>query len=705
MASEQARQLVEEGKALLKTDLRGGLAKLRQALTIDPDYPELEDEIFLREDAVEKLDDLLNYVVVLLKDRKEYQAYQMLKELPDNYIIEDRKQLLGDLAVRINRTEGLIKQINSLPQPGGEQALALYEEAASLVPDYPGLQDQLADARNSVNRYKVYLDSLNESIGLTNFAKADELLRAFREGYPDDLNIGIFETSLINKKKELGFKRSLKKSLLTAGILAGLALFLGGAYFGYETLVINRADRDWQRVSRLLEEKRYTEVEIICRKIVAELGKVRVFSRERKSELLDKTDQLLRSESVQQGIAGLVMAEGADLPADDPAKVKNVKGLMAEAASLSAAGNYHQAIAKYQEALPLAGDLDADLAARFTGEIAAAIRIDRQATVKVLVNEALELNRGDNSEGALSRINEAEGLIAAEEPPDPDLTEMIGQARQQIIQAKFQAVVAEGDRHLGAGRANEALLAYDRALGYARDNELTADNTGTLSRIGQTAKVVRVKDWLRKGDDSFRQSRWRGAIAHYTTALKLYRELELKQELPVYNRALANLAAARRAAALEDLRQGELEAGNLYAAGEWAKAKAAYERLPSLVDQSGYPQDPEFSRVRIAAQIRLGEVDERLLIVAKKDYLVERHRAILRKVFKLDGKAALLDPQVVFLTEDENGMKYSIAARSYERMGGEGKYTNYEVIYAFNRKNGEWVLLSQDMSSKVSRAR
>jgi len=705
MAHEQARRLVDEGKALMEKDLRGGLAKLRQALEIDPDYPELADEIFLREDAVEKLDNLLDYVVMLLKEHKEYQAFQMIKELPDSYIIKDRVQMLQGLDARIKRTEGLLQQIKSLPKSGGDQAMQLYEEAASLVPDYPGLQEELQAARKVYSRYKVYVDSISQSIDALDFTKADELLRSFREDYPDDFNVGKFTVALRNKKKELRIKRNLKKTIAAAGLLVGLILILAFGYIGYETLAIHRADSNWEQVSRMLKEKKFSEAQAGSREIVAELGKVRLFSQQRKADLLAKVNQVLSSETVKQGAAGRVMAEGVYIPVDDLAKVKKVKGLMAEAASLSAGGNRQQAIARYEEALPLAGTLKAGLAERFGGEIKAAITTDQKEIARTLVKEAQDLGRIKDFEGARIRIEQASGLIDKYELRDSDLSKLINDAFRQIKQANFQALVAIGDQQLGAGRDNEALATFDRALGFVKVNKLEAGNGETLSRIRVTMKKTRFKGLLAKGDDSFGHSRWRQAIADYNKALELYRESKMKQDRPAYDRALANLAKARREASLGDLRQGEIEAGKYFTSGEWAKAKTAYGKLLGLAVQSGYPKDPDFIKLRSAVEIRLGEVDERLLIEEKKDYLIEHHRAILRKVFSLGGEVAFLDPAVIYLTEDESGMKFSITARSYERKGSESKYTIYEVIYAFNRQSGDWVLLNHNMSSQVSGGR
>ena len=70
-SSARAKLIIEEAEALTATDLRAALSKLREAILVDPNYPELEDEIFLREDAIAKLDGVLEYIVVLLREGKE----------------------------------------------------------------------------------------------------------------------------------------------------------------------------------------------------------------------------------------------------------------------------------------------------------------------------------------------------------------------------------------------------------------------------------------------------------------------------------------------------------------------------------------------------------------------------------------------------------------------------------------------------------
>jgi tetratricopeptide (TPR) repeat protein len=528
------------------------------------------------------------------------------------------------------------------------------------------------------------------------------LFRAFRGVYPDDISIGKIEVALRNRKTAAHAKRRLRKSMMTVGALVALVLLLAGGYLGYEAAAVRRAGSEWQRVSRLLEEKKFAEAQAGCRKVVAELSKVRLLSRARKVELLALVDGVRNSEMVRQGAAGRVAVDGVYVPGGDLAKVNGVKELQREAASLEEAGRPGEALVKYEQARQLAGELEPELAGRFAGEIEAAMLAASGRQVELLLGQARQLMQARDFAGARGRANEAANLSKQYGLRDSGLAAQIAAIYQSIDRARFDTLVAAGDKYLTAGGYEEALAAYDQALALIRGQKPAADHAEVLERIRVSMAEARVNIQAAKGDRSFQSRSWREAINAYTTAIKLHQEGSLRKELPAYVRAVQNLDQARRQAALAELQLAEREARQYFAAGNWRKAKAAYTRVRSLAGQGGYLADREFAGIRDAAEASLAEVNERLLIGAKRDYLLERHRAILRKVFSLGGEVSFLDPEVVFLLEDEIGMKFSITARTYEKQKDRGKYTFYEAIYAFNRKSGEWSLLDQSTSSRES---
>ena len=703
LAREQAKRLVEEGKALLANDLRGGLAKLHQAQAIAPDYPDLEDEIFLREDALEKLDSLLDYTVVLLKDKKDYQARQMLKDLPDNYIIKDRTQLLGDLTGKISRAESLIEDSRKLPKSAGSPALKILEEALGMVPDYPGLHDEVSSVRASLGRHQAYLDSIEESIRAENFAKAVELLKVFREVYPDDANIRKFEVAISNRKKSVRVKQNLLKNLRLGSKVAAVLVVLGLGYYAYEAWMLSAASRDWDHLTRLLDEKKFAEVQTGGGEIIVKLAKVRFFGGDLKGEILAKVNQVMQSETVKQGAIGNAMVEGGFVPVGDVDKVNKTVKLLAEAANLAAVDNFTQAIAKFEEARSMSANLGGDFGVKYGDEIKSGMRSAQEGAVRLVIEESRKLKSSGSFDAAVAKLNEASELAARYGLP-PEVTALAADGAYQEIEAgRYRDMVVVGDKQLASGRFDEAIASYERALAFALAKKI--GGAAQQGKVRESIALAKVSILAGNGDDFAKRSRWNDAMASYNAALKLADESGLKKDLPIYRQTGDSLTKARRVAALEELRSGEREAQKYYEASDWAKARKSYEREISLVDKGAYAADPDFAALRKSAGARLVEVDEKIYLAGKKDYLLERHRSYLKQAFGLGGEVALLDPAVVLLGAEGDTLKYSLSARSFEGKGGAGVYTVYEVTYAYNRKSDNWSLLDKKTGSKASGGR
>ena len=142
---DRAVKIVKEATTLSETDLRGALAKMREA------------EIFIREDAITKLDGVLEFIVVLLRDGKDYQACEMLQGLPDNYIIQDKSGLVGGLVDKIAKVQALVEQARGLFKTDCVGALPILEKAFKLVADYPGLSEDIAALEVAVTQYNSFI--------------------------------------------------------------------------------------------------------------------------------------------------------------------------------------------------------------------------------------------------------------------------------------------------------------------------------------------------------------------------------------------------------------------------------------------------------------------------------------------------------------------------------------------------------------------
>ncbi|MFN2365925.1 MAG: hypothetical protein ABR523_05615, partial [Desulfurivibrionaceae bacterium] len=303
---ERAVRIVEEAEALNETDLRGALVKMREALALEPDYPDLEDEIFIREDAIAKLDGVLEYIVVLLREGKDYQACEMLEGLPDNYIIQDKSGLVSGLVEKIEKAESLIGRAREQARKDPLQALPIFEEAFKLVSDYPGLLDELNALKRDTSQYDSSVEAIEEALRNRKVKQATELFDSFRQTFPDDEKVGRFKADIVNLSKSLAKKKARKVNFFRIAVAVGSVVAVTGAYVAFEISMMKKAGRKALELDRLLAAGKFAEGRSLGLEIKQDLGKVRVFSIGGKELLLTKVDDILQSESLVMGAEGKV---------------------------------------------------------------------------------------------------------------------------------------------------------------------------------------------------------------------------------------------------------------------------------------------------------------------------------------------------------------------------------------------------------------
>ena len=137
-------------------------------------------------------------------------------------------------------------------------------------------------------------------------------------------------------------------------------------------------------------------------------------------------------------------------------------------------------------------------------------------------------------------------------------------------------------------------------------------------------------------------------------------------------------------------------------ASRWEEAKSVLNKAIVRAEKSGYARDKEVAASLDKLRAGLTEADERDYIKLKKEYLQERYSSILRRAFGLGSGAAFLNPEIIMLSNTPKVLKFSITAMSYVKKGSQGKYSRYEVTYAYDRMRRTWGLLGKTSDSKVS---
>lgn len=702
---EKAVAIVTEAEALSETDLRAALGKMREALAIEPDYPNLEDEIFIREDAVAKLDGVLEFIVVLLREDKAYQACEMLQELPDNYIIQDKSGLVGGLVEKITNVQNMVEQARDIINTDRLQALSILENAFKIVPDFPSLADDVTNIKQDLSRYDAFITSIEKALGAKDVGTATDFLVNFKELYPDDEKIRRFKVDIINLSKTLKKNKDKKIDVLkiTAVVLALFAIV--GGYFAYEMFVIEKAARKWGEVERLLVANKFSETQAACLDINGNLDKIHLFFLNRKNELQGKVDSVLKSEVVVRGVEGKVLFDGDYIPKDQLGNSQELKKMIEEAQALAATGKYREAINKFEEVLTVADSKN--LATANTEKIAEVIAdvklsIERYR-ISLIGNMAAKsgalISTGANY-AALSEIDKAIAMIEkySIERSQPVVGKIFA-IRETINLEKYKKLIGLADKLFIDHRYDEAVNAYAVARDFARQQGVDRDVLG--QKISEMTNKSMILAAFENGDGFMAASRWQEATLAYGKGLTLAQESEL-HNLPSIKLAQGNLQKAKKMMEVANLGSQNSLANQYLQSNVLIKAKNVFVAALKVAEKSVWREESEI--VAIVAELRAGlaDVEEKIFIGDKKKFLRDRYANIIKKDFKLGGATNLLEPEVVLLTATDQLLKFKISAISYVRKGGSGKYSRYEVIYEFDRKKKAWVLVDKASSSKVT---
>ena len=697
---EQAKQLVKEAEELTAKDLRAALAKYREAIVIDPDYPELEDEIFLREDAIEKLDGVLEFVVKLLREGKEYQACQMLKDLPDNYIIEEKSGLVKNLSENIAKVDSLIQAARGLASSERNKALGLLDQATKLLPDYPGLQDLIEAVNNVSKKMESFIALIVEALKAEDIAQARKVLGELKAVYPNDANITKCEVAIRNKEREIDQKRYVRVGFIKklVGVLVVLAVI--AAYGAYEIKMVGEAGKEWKQVSRLLAEKQFADTQSGCQEIVVKLDKVRLLFQGKKQELLSQIDGVLNSEIVIKGAQGQVVFEGDYIPEKYLANAKKISNISQKADGLAKDGNFKDAINIYEEALVEAAKVEKNLAAKISEGIGLSIRHCYESIINDLLSSANVLSQRDSFQVAMLKIEEAEreaknGEFKGKEPVVVEISRL----RKMIIKDKLRYLKLSSDKIYVSGNYSLAIQAYKQALDYAR--EVNLDDKKLILQIEEMVVKSKVNGLLAAADEYYNSKKWPEAVRLYTTGINLAREKKV-DSLASVKIAIQNLPSAEKKGVVAILVKINSQGRNHLKSNAWVKARKVFSNGVSYAKKSSFSGDKEVVAVLETLKKGLAEADERIFINDRKDYLKTRYASILRRAFGLSRQTAMLNSEIVMLTGDKKTLKFSVAAMSYSKKGAQGKYSKYEITYALDRSKGTWNVLSKSSDSRVS---
>src|SRR5690554_6950974 len=303
--------------------------------------------------------------------------------------------------------------------------------------------------------------------------------------------------------------------------------------------------------------------------------------------------------------------------------------LVAEGNAQVDAKNYETAISKYNEALGLIDDAEVKALRENAQQLldAQLANAEQQAAFDVLVAEGNAQVDAKNYETAISKYNEALGLIddaevkALRENAQQLLNAQLANAEQQ---ATFDALVAEGNAQVDAKNYETAISKYNEALGLIDDAEVKAlrENAQQLlnAQLANAEQQSQIEQLMASASEKMSNKDYAGAISDYSSVLALdvqhaeaiegkgqaERLLEEQQENQAQQSQFSELVA---------------QADEAFQNENWEDAKTKYIAAKSIISDNQHVNDriTEIQSIQetLANKERLNEDIEVLLTQAE----------------------------------------------------------------------------------------
>lgn len=446
-----------------------------------------------------------------------------------------------------------------------EQAVAKYGEALAVKADQ-GVQQKMAALQNQINLLKGqaqkdadYQAAISDAQGKENAGDLQSAIAAYQKAQ----SIKPSETLPAQKITELQNKLSTQQQ--QAGIDAqfnqaikdGDALFANGAYSEakakYQLAGSLKSDpivpQKIAMVDQKMKDESTAQVEANYQKIIKKANEYR-----------DAKDW---ENAIKYYERALTFKPEDQVPQDEIAKIKAI-----QQQELAAQANQADVEKRYNDAMTLGNQKMASMAL----EDALAAFLNAQ-----------NIKPGDAP--AAQKIKEVNDLIAKK-------------MGSEQTQAKYLALIQEGDKKAAAFDYENAISSYEQALVVKpNDSEATRKIAEAKAQIEQRAQAdvnMKYAKWIEQATQAFNQKQYEIAKNFYTEALKTKPGDKLATDkIAEIQQILDNIAAQSNQdkAKLEEYQKIIHEADSKFVNESWKDAQHLYEKALTVIPKDKYATD------------------------------------------------------------------------------------------------------------------
>ncbi|OGR15841.1 MAG: hypothetical protein A2X81_18180 [Desulfobacterales bacterium GWB2_56_26] len=603
--------------------------------------------------------DLLN---LFEKQKRFFTLRESVKRIDSDNLPEELKTLAARAKEAISQAEDLFRESRKAEKRGDARsafdALAKINEIAE---DFPDLENHL------------------------------RRLREAAEGEPEAA-ISRVDKSAEDREKKAKAPRSTGKIAaipsfrwnrkIIGSLLAGsVAIFLAASGYSYWSAMtkLDAAEAASSRCTALLEKGEFENAKRSCEEALTISNNVKFIMPDRVEQLRKHLGQTLQSEKMNQGLKGMVLVDGIYLAKKDAEIIETSRQLRTEAEEFYHQKNWQPAIDRYARvlAMPVAPHV-------ISAEIAADVKTKHDfAQFRLVHDSALQSLQNGKWREAVTELIKAEGLLHL--LPEGDRSQYVINLKNALAKSTFEQSREQGDLFFANSEWQKAMAAYELALSTTENVALPKES---FDMIHRNMKRAELYDLIDQGIKSFGAGAWDEAIGDYRKAEEFLAShqahlnvTDAEKNIKKLSRIiLQSLIVRDRQLAADHLEKNELPvAGNIY------------RRLIDRIDNSPFSGEGEFLAARNEFYATVQTLDEKMFIAEKSSYLENEYRPLFAANYPTAVAANLVNPHISF-TKD-TGDKAVFKMQCTET--GGGRPLTLVMYYAFNKKNGQWELHSE----------
>ncbi len=607
------------------------------------------------EDQQDRLDSLMQ----MKKERAFFRLHRELEGAAD--YSPSLQDLLAEATEAMEETEAIYQKARELEaEEKFSDALKNYQKVARKITDYPAIQTDITRVEQTLT------------------FMADLGLPQEKAAHPPAKTTGSAEavTPLaINEYPAQRFAPSLFSPWMIALlVIATVAAAAGGSLYLFSKSKADQAGVLLKSCSESLDKKDFQNAHDQCTAAQKTAEKVLLFFTAEERRISSAAGTILESPALITGLKGKMVIDGKEYPLKEAQRTIAFKQKKTEADKLYLAGKFREAAENYQTTIQLAGE----------GKLLD--KKEKQSLDEQLNRSLLHLNlqiieeqkNKNNPVAMLEAVKEASVLLdtltSAEQKQFSSLLML------KKIEVQFATTKKRAEEALFAEKWEKAITLYDQTLNLAGQIPSTTDKE--LRELRNQKARASLYLSLAKGNEAFLAGDWDQAITDYTQANRILTDSSVvpQEESAQHNRRLKKIILqAVIIREQESIREMLDKAEN-------RNARDMYMKVLGIIENSPFQKEEKFSSAEQDIRKKLAELNHRIYIDEKKEYLQKNYRDLFTRFYSNLNESKLQDPRAT--VTDENSSRILFRLQCNDKSGA--RTTTLVMTCRYDKRSQRW---------------